>query len=122
MTGQVTKEDLRSEHDRLLRNQRLSGTVRLVLGVIVAVAVAVILSSYIQRDNQIAGCKRNAEAKIIEAHFYKSVGADYYMRQIRTTIAMPHGWKGDLAVRGDNKTDRIIGCEDAFPPLIPGVQ
>lgn len=118
------------------------------LGVIAAVGVALLLSVYIQRDNQIAGCVRNDQSKLIDAKFYESAaqknfivanqestphgeslanrkaGNEYVALSVakRATIPMPKGWQGDPLIRGNNRHDRLIGCQQAYPPPIPFIR
>ena len=109
---------------------------RLMFGIIVAVAVAVLIGVYVQRDNQIAACDRNSVSKYIDAQFINeamiarraagdaAVARRYAQleREKRATIPMPHDWGGLPADRGSSPRDRREGCRDAFPPPIPWIE
>jgi len=109
---------------------------RLMFGIIAAVVVSVLISAYIQRDNQIAACERNSISKYIDAQFIneamlarraagdQAVAVRYAQleRAKRATIPMPDGWAGLPGDRGNSATDRREGCKDAFPPPIPWIE
>lgn len=110
--------------------------IRWAFGIIVGVALATIISVYIQRDNLIEGCLRGGDRSLIEADFYEQAAgirkkdgdhkvAKKYHRdsiRMRATIPMPSGWNGVAKTRGENKQERFEGCQDAFPAPIPWVE
>jgi len=107
---------------------------RWVIGVTVAVAVAVLISIYIQRDNLIAGCQRTSEFKVTEARAWEPASrqrradgdiatAQVYAltaRDIRATI--PVAPRDRAVPRGEIAKNRLGGCRNAFPPPIPHVE
>lgn len=124
-----------------------SAWLRWVIGVIVAIAVAVMIATYIQRDNLIAGCLRNSDSRLIDAQFYESAATknesvarstsddnerianlkaagEYRVLAVakRKLIPMPSGKRVDPNTRGDNHGDVTAGCHDAYPAPIPGVE
>jgi len=109
---------------------------RLVAGILIAVTVAVLISTYSSRDNLIAGCVRNGDSKIIDAQFIHEaaiartaagdikVALRYRQLEIqkRATIPMPSGWVGRPETRGDFRPERVEGCKDAFPAPLSWVE
>ncbi len=102
-------------------------------GVIVAVLIASVLTTYVARDNLIAGCKRTSAFKNTEASaweeaarartkdgdlntalFYRNTAFD-----IRLTIPISDDYTG---LRGQLASDRAKGCEESFPNPIPFVE
>ena len=128
-------------------NLRWVAWVRWVLGIVVGVALATMISVYIQRDNLIEGCLRAGDRAMIDVRFYDtaatknervaeesdsfeerdanmdaSVEYRVYAQQKRATIPMPEDWNGDPQKRGDNREERVQGCNDAFPAPIPFIE
>jgi len=120
---------------------------RFLVGIVVATLLAVLIAGYQSRDNAIAACVRNGDSKIIDAQFYESAAkknkavaansenaavqdanlsaaVEYQFDAVRkrATIPMPHGWHGDPRTRGNSRSVRNAGCQDAFPPPIPFVE
>lgn len=111
--------------------------IRWTFGVLTAVAIGVVLSSYIVRDNLVSDCVRESVFKNIEASaweqaaiqrredgdkdtalFYKNTAYD-----IRLTIPISDDWNPeDGVLRGQLSEDRKVGCELAFPLPIPFVE
>jgi len=107
---------------------------RWVAGIIIGVALAVLITDYLGRDNDIAACERTSEFRVIEARVWEKASeqrradgdidtAKFYAetaRQIRATIPVA---PRDFSVpRGEIAKNRRNGCEKAFPPPIPFVE
>lgn len=117
-----------TEHHR--KYDKAAGWVRMVIGVSLAVALAVFIGLYLQRDSLVAGCIRTGERAVLIAEFMEDAAkarradgklalADKYKAKaakMRATVPMPEGWEGDAHERGNSLQDRMSGCEEAYPP------
>jgi len=122
--------------DARFRAQRIMGWFRWITGVVTAIVVMLIIVHATIRENSIAGCQRSSiradadarnwsEASTVRRQGGDAVVADRYQRNvanIRSTIPMPSNWRGSVYERGRSRVDIQLGCEDAYPTLIPVVR
>jgi hypothetical protein len=107
---------------------------RWVLGVVVAICVAVFISFSILQDDLLAGCERTSDFKVLNARNWEGASAvrrdqgdiataNLYKsnaRRMRQTI--PVDPPDNSAHRGDRRSSRVAGCENAYPPPIPWIE
>jgi hypothetical protein len=106
---------------------------RWIIGVLVAVGVSWLMTSYTARDNLVAGCIRNSEFKNQVAGAWERASAQrqedgdadtglFYKNtaySIRLTIPVSNNYVG---LRGQVMDDRRKGCKDSFPAPIPFIE
>jgi len=128
-------------------NPKLKSGIKLVATAIVAIIIAVVITVYVVRDNQLIQCEANGSFKNTEAIAWASqaeadrkISNDPFQskitrearrqaasehknteRDIRKTIPAPSNKsKGDI--RGMNSIDRKNGCKEVYPAPIPFIE